>query len=114
MTSTFIEDLNSTSLNSIQNGDIGIPKFIRYIAIVNQSQKLKKYEKIIQDFTRSSFLKNETQNIKVNDKSTYITKLLKWDSGQGAIITISIDKINLSERFDVLIIGSNGSIYHST
>ena len=110
----FIENLNTTSLNSINNGDIGIPKFIRYIAITNKSENLKKYEGIIEDFSRSTFSKTETQNIHINDKSTYLTKLLKWDTGEGALITISIDKINLTERFDVLIIGHKGSIYHST
>ena len=110
----FIENLNTTSLNSINNGDIGIPKFIRHTAIINNPENLKKYEKIIEDFCRSSFSKTETQNIHVKDESTYITKLLKWDTGEGALITISIDKINLTERFDVLIIGDKGSIYHST
>ena len=110
----FIENLNTTSLNSINNGDIGIPKFIRYIAIVNRSQDFEKYAKIIEDFSRSSFSKKEIQNFNIRDESTYITKLLKWNTGEVALLTVSIDKKNSPERFDLLIIGSKGSVYHST
>jgi len=110
----FIENLNAASLNCINNGDIGIPKFVRYITTVNRSEDFEKYAKLIENFSRSSFSKKEIQNVNISDDSTYITKLLKWNTGEAALLTVSIDKINLNKIIDLLIIGSKGSIYHST
>lgn len=41
----------------------------------------------------------------------YMTEMLTWDGGQGAIVTVSVGS-HPEPRLDLLLVGSKGSLYH--
>ena len=42
----------------------------------------------------------------------YLTEMSTWDTGQGALITVSATGGNGSADIDLMVVGSRGTLYH--
>lgn len=98
---------------AIDQQRIGAPKFLRCIVRTNNRKYLEKALAELQCLGETWFGTQPAESYQFgNDSSLYLTNLLKWPEGQGALLTVFSSNSDSFPQFDLMLIGSRGTLYH--
>ena len=98
---------------AIDQQRIGAPKFLRCIVRTNNREHLEEKLAELLPLGEAWFGTQPTQSHQFgNDSNLYLTNLLKWPEGQGALLTVFSSNSDSFPQFDLMLIGSRGTLYH--
>lgn len=104
--------LRATVRETIDQQRLGTPRFLRCIARAGDREQLEATLDDLASLGESWFGSQPAQRHRLGaDSRLYLTELLKWPEGQGALLTVSSAAGGLP-RFDLMLIGSRGTLYH--
>ena len=107
-----ISDLQDAVSVAIDQGRLGALQFMRCHALAQAPSELAAALNELESLAEAWFGFRPAQTYRLGeDSGVYITQMSKWDGGQGAIITVSLD-LEGAPRIDLMLIGSRGTLYH--
>ena len=96
----------------IDEGSLGVARFLRCHAVTPDPGLLDSALASLTSLGDAWFGCRPTHTHRLGEGSgLYLTDMLTWDGGQGAIVTVSAGSYP-EPRFDLLLVGSKGSLYH--
>lgn len=95
---------------AIDEGRIGRPKFIRCISTVGVSL-LETEMAELTSLVTGWFGAQEVDSFSQGDGEASSTRISKWADGQGSLLIVSTVPVLRGPTLDVMVVGSNGSIY---
>ena len=96
----------------IDEGRLGVARFLRCHAVTADPGLLDSSLAALTSLGDSWFGSRPTRTHRLGEGSgLYLTEMLTWDGGQGAICTVSVGSYP-EPRLDLLLVGSKGSLYH--
>ena len=106
-------DLRRVVQDAIDDGRLGSPKFIRCIASASESTQMTTVLDELTSMGESWFGSYPAQRFRMGEKSgVYLTETIKWPQGQSALITIFSVPTKRASQFDLMLIGSRGTLYY--
>lgn len=93
---------------AIDQGSLGSPMFVRCFAQVVDAGEIEAASQSLVTLAEGWFGSSPVQRHRIGDSHTYVTELLKWRDGQGALLTISSG----TPHVDLMLVGSRGTLYH--
>jgi hypothetical protein len=96
----------------IDEGRLGVARFLRCHAVTADATVLDSSLASLTSLGEAWFGSRPSQTHRLGEGSgLYLTDMLTWDGGQGAIVTVSVGSYP-EARLDLLLVGSKGSLYH--
>ena len=96
----------------IGEGRLGAARFLRCHAVTADPGLLDSALAALTSLGEAWFGSRPSQTHRLGEGSgLYLTDMLTWDGGQGAIVTVSVGSYP-EARLDLLLVGSKGSLYH--
>ena len=96
----------------IDEGRLGVARFLRCHAVTADAAVLDSSMASLTSLGEAWFGSRPAQTHRLGEGSgLYLTDMLTWDGGQGAIVTVSVGSYP-EARLDLLLVGSKGSLYH--
>ena len=113
MDGTRISALQSAVGQAIQQGRLGAPKFLRCILSVGGSEGLEAVLSDLVSLGEVWFGARPIQRYRLGeDRGVYVTEMLRWPEGQGALLTVSTAAPLGAPYLDLMLVGSRGTLYH--
>jgi hypothetical protein len=107
-----LSQLREVVSDAIGGGRLGSARFLRCHAVTDEPGLLGASLTALTSLGDAWFGSSPTQAHRLGeDSGVYLTEMLKWRDGQGAIVTVSVGS-HPEPRIDLLLIGSKGSLYH--
>ena len=101
--------------HAIDLGRLGSPQFLRCICQVESWDRLEPALNELVSLADGWFGAHPVQRYRLGgDNHVYLTEVLKWPDGQGAIITASSGSSDPTSGLDLMLVGSRGTLYHET
>ena len=105
--------LRNTVAEVIEQGRLGTPQFLRCIARAGDSKQLDSSLNELLALGEVWFGSRPVQRYRLGeDSGIYVTEMVKWPQGQGAVLTVSSAPSGDSKRLDLMLVGSKGTLYH--
>ena len=96
----------------VDEGRLGAARFLRCHAVTPDAGLLDAAVSTLGALGEAWFGAGPAHTHRLGDGSgRYLTEMLTWDGGQGAIVTVSVGS-HPEPRLDLLLVGSKGSLYH--
>lgn len=96
----------------IDEGSLGVARFLRCHAVTPDAGLLDSTLSALGSLGEAWFGAGPAHTHRLGEGSgRYLTDMLTWDGGQGAIVTVSVGSYP-EPRLDLLLVGSKGSLYH--
>ena len=96
----------------VDEGSLGVARFLRCHAVTPDPGLLDSTLSTLCALGETWFGAGPARTHRLGDGSgRYLTEMLTWDGGQGAIVTVSVGTYP-EPRLDLLLVGSKGSLYH--
>lgn len=109
---TELSQLREVVSDAIYGGRLGVAQFLRCHAVTDDPGLLDASLSALTSLGDAWFGSSPAQAHRLGeDSGIYLTEMLKWDAGQGAIVTVSVGS-HPEPRLDLLLVGSKGSLYH--
>ena len=98
--------------DAIDQGRVGVPKFLRCMAQASQDDQLSGFLDNLLALGEAWFGSRASQRHRLGeDSGVYLTELVKWADGQGALLTASLTGQDATPFLDFMLIGSRGTLY---
>jgi hypothetical protein len=112
MTSDRIASLRRVVGETIEQGRVGEPKFLRCIAGAEDPREVEASLDELVSLGETWFGSAPVHRYRLGaDSGVYLTEMVKWRDGQGAIVTVSTAPSG-TPPLNLLLVGSRGSLYH--
>ena len=109
---TELSQLREVVSDAIDGGRLGVTRFLRCHAVTDDPRLLGASLSALTSLGDAWFGSSPSQAYRLGeDSGLYVTEMLKWQGGQGAIVTVSVGSAP-EPRIDLLLVGSKGSLYH--
>ena len=109
---TELAQLREAVAGVIDEGTLGAARFLRCHAVTPDAGPLDSSVAALTSLGEAWFGSRPTRTHRLGEGSgLYLTEMLTWDGGQGAICTVSVGSYP-EPRLDLLLVGSKGSLYH--
>ena len=96
----------------IDEGRLGAARFLRCHAVTADANVLDSSLDALSSLGEAWFGARPARTHRLGEGSgRYLTDMLTWHAGQGAIVTVSVGS-GPEPRLDLLLVGSKGSLYH--
>ena len=96
----------------VDEGSLGVARFLRCHAVTPDASLLDPTLASLGALGEAWFGAGPARTHRLGQGSgRYLTDMLTWDRGQGAIVTVSVGSYP-EPRLDLLLVGSKGSLYH--
>lgn len=96
----------------VDEGSLGVARFLRCHAVTPDADQLDSALASLGSLGEAWFGAGPARTHRLGEGSgRYLTDMLTWDGGQGAIVTVSVGSYP-EPRLDLLLVGSKGSLYH--
>lgn len=108
-----LDGIRTTVQTAIDQGRLGEPRFFRCIAHTKSADEIKDSVAKLIALGEGWFGAPADECHRVgNGSGVYMSVMLKWATGQGAVVSVEAVP-NLSfPNFDLMLIGSRGTLYH--
>ena len=111
MTPNYLESLRGVVQASIDEGSLGVPRYLRCVAAVAAGDGLEDAVGELAGLASAWFGSEPGSRYTLGGSgSVYLTEMQQWPMGQGAIITVS--RSQSDSKLDLMLIGSRGTLYH--
>ena len=108
-----LTSLRETVQRALDQGRIGTPRFLRCIARADSPGELGRALDDLVSLGEAWFGSPPVQRHMVgSDGGAYVSEMLKWPEGQGAIIAVTSAPTKGFPQFDLMLVGSRGTLYH--
>ncbi len=115
MTTTETSALRKAVSQTIDEGRVGSPRFLRCIAHESEPAGLQNFLSELVSLAEGWFSSAPVQRYRMSDDAqTYVTEILKWPQGQGALLTVTSAPSNGTPDLDLMLVGSRGTLYHES
>ena len=104
-------DLVIAVRDAIGQGRLGTPKFLRCVAVVSDSAYLRTQLDAVVDMTEDWFQAAYSSQHSFDGGELFLTQMLKWQDGRGALITVGVDNSVVATSIDIMLVGSRGTLY---
>ena len=96
----------------VDGGSLGVARFLRCHAVTPDARQIGSALAALRSLGETWFGAGSARTHRLGEGSgRYLTDMLTWDGGQGAIVTVSVGSYP-EPRLDLLLVGSKGSLYH--
>lgn len=96
----------------VDEGRLGAVRFLRCHAVTPDAGRLDAGLRALASLGEAWFGAGPARAHRLGEAGgPYLTEMLTWDGGQGAIVTVSVGS-HPEPRLDLLLVGSKGSLYH--
>ena len=110
---TETSDLRRVVQEAIDQGRLGGPKFLRCIARADGPEQLDSALSELVSLAEGWFGSSPRQRYRpAGDHQVYLTEILKWPGGEGALLTVTAVASEATPRLDLMLVGSRGVLYH--
>ena len=110
-----ISALQKVVQETIDEGRLGEPKFLRCIALSSSGDELESALGEIVSLGEAWFGSPPVQRYRLGESSgLYLTEMLKWAGGQSASVTASAAPSRGTSSLDLMLVGSKGTLYHES
>ena len=108
-----ISALRDVVQQTIDEGRLGEPKFLRCIALASGGDDLESALGKLVSLGEAWFGAPATLRYRLGESSgLYLTEMLKWAGGQSATVTASAAPSKGASSLDLMLVGSKGTLYH--
>ena len=110
-----ISALRKVVQETIDEGRLGEPKFLRCVALAPGSDELESALGELVSLGEAWFGSPPVQRYRLGEGSgLYLTEMLKWAEGQSASVTASAAPSRGTSSLDLMLVGSKGTLYHES
>ena len=111
VTPDHLERLRGVAQQAIDEGSLGVPRYLRCVAAVPPGNGLEDAAGGLAGLASAWFGSEPSQRHRLGGSgAVYVTEMQQWPMGQGAIITVS--RSQAASKLDLMLIGSRGTLYH--
>ncbi len=115
MTMTETSALQNAVSQAINEGRVGSPRFLRCIAHESEPGELENSLSELVSLADVWFNSAPAQRFRMSDDAqTYLTEMLKWPRGEGALLIVTSAPSNGTPGLDLMLVGSRGTVYHQS
>ena len=108
---TEIHALRSVVQTAIDEGRLGVLKFVRSIATVTEAGELEDAVASLTSLAEAWFASAPTRRYRMDSAlHVYITEMVSWGEGQGAVVTATVAP-GSAPTLDLIVVGSRGTLY---
>ena len=108
-----LEALQRVVQEAIDTERLGQPQFVRCVARAPEGGSLDSSLEALASMGESWFGGPAASRTRRGEGSgVYLTEMSTWDTGQGALITVSATGGSGSADIDLMVVGSRGTLYH--
>ena len=108
-----LDALRGTVQIAIDEGRLGEPRFLRCIAHGESAAGLKSSLAELAALGEEWFGSPAAERRRVGgDGGVYVSEMLRWTEGQGAVLSVAAAPSLGFPSFDLMLIGSRGTLYH--
>ena len=98
---------------AIDDERLGQPQFVRCVARAPDGGSLDSSLEVLASMGESWFGAPAASRTRRGDGSgVYVTEMSTWDTGQGALLTVSATGGSGTADIDLMVVGSRGTLYH--
>ena len=110
---TNLSSLQQVVQQAIDEGRLGKPRFLRCLAQVSSAAKIEGTLSELASLADGWFGSESGASYRLGEGSgVYLTEMLRWSQGQGALITVSTEPSGSRPGLDLMLVGSRGTLYH--
>ena len=113
VTSPHLSALRETVQKTIDEDGLGKASFMRCIARAEVPNRLEaaldELVALADDWFGAPHEKRHRQGA---DSGLYLTEMLKWSEGQGALLIVTSAPSKGAPEMDLMLVGSKGTLYH--
>ena len=108
-----MEALQQVVQEAIDAERLGQPQFVRCVARAPEGGSLDSSLEALASMGESWLGGPASKRTRRGEGSgVYLTEVLTWDTGQGALITVSATGGSGTADIDLMVVGSRGTLYH--
>ena len=108
-----LEALRQVVQEAIDDERLGQPQFVRCVARAQDGGSLDSSLETLASMGESWLGGPPASSTRRGEGSgAYLTEMSTWDTGQGALITVSATGGSGTADIDLMVVGSRGTLYH--